>query len=55
MDVKELRSRLGMTQQQFAHEVGVSIRIVGYWESGKKKPSNLALARMRDVEKKHFT
>ncbi len=42
MDIKELRGRLGMTQEQLAREVGVSFKTVNRWERGKSKPSPMA-------------
>ena len=46
-DMAELRSKLGMTQEQFAAKVGVTFSTVNRWESGKSKPSPLA---MRQIE-----
>lgn len=37
--IKELRYRLGVTQGDFAQEVGVSQAQVSHWESGKGLPS----------------
>ena len=42
MNVKELREKLGMTQEQLAREVGVSFKTVNRWERGKSKPSPMA-------------
>lgn len=46
-----LRSALNLTQESFAHEVGVSVSQVSRWEAGTAKPSPLAvrvLERLRD-------
>lgn len=37
--MKKLRELLGMTQQEFAHFLGVGIATVWRWEHGKSKPS----------------
>jgi len=40
--IKELRSKLGLTQEQFAAKIGVTFSTVNRWESSKSKPSPLA-------------
>ena len=40
--IKELRSKLGLTQEQFAAKVGVTFSTVNRWENGKTVPSKLA-------------
>ena len=47
--VKELRSRLGLSQEKLAARLGVSLPTINRWEKGKAKPDILAL---RAVE--HF-
>lgn len=44
--IKELRTSLGLTQEQFAAKVGVTFTTVNRWENGKSKPSPLALKRI---------
>lgn len=39
MNVKEIRGKLLMTQQQFADAIGVTRCMVTLWESGKFKPT----------------
>jgi len=41
-DIKELRKRLNLTQQQLADRIGVDRITVIRWEAGQRKPSNLA-------------
>jgi putative transcriptional regulator len=50
--IKELRYRLGMTQEQFAVELGVTVSAVNRWENGKSQPSPLALKAMELLENK---
>jgi len=41
--VKEVRRQLGLSQEELAHELGVSFATVNRWENGKTAPSKLAL------------
>ena len=50
--VKELRFSLGMTQEQFAAELGVTAASVHRWESGRATPSPLALKVMQSLTQK---
>jgi len=47
--IRELRSRLGLTQEQFAAKVGVTFSTVNRWESGKSKPSPLAMRQIEEL------
>ena len=40
--VKEVRRQLGLSQEELAHELGVSFATVNRWENGKTKPSKMA-------------
>jgi len=42
MDIKALRSKLALTQEELAHKLGVSWGTIARWESGQGKPSKLA-------------
>ena len=42
--VKEVRRQLGLSQEELAHELGVSFATVNRWENGKTSPSKLAKA-----------
>ena len=42
-EIRTLRKERGQTQEEFAHEVGVTFATVNRWENGKSKPSRLAL------------
>jgi len=44
--VKELRSLLGLTQEQFAAKVGVTFSTVNRWENGRGLPSPLAMRQI---------
>lgn len=41
--VCETRQRLGLTQTQFAQELGVSFQSVNRWENGRTMPLPMAL------------
>jgi putative transcriptional regulator len=38
IDVRAIRGRLGMTQQQFAVRFGFSVNTVRHWEQGRRVP-----------------
>jgi transcriptional regulator with XRE-family HTH domain len=44
--IRDLRHKLGLTQEQFAAKVGVTFSTVNRWENGKSQPSPLALERI---------
>ncbi|WP_244475086.1 helix-turn-helix domain-containing protein [Methylobacterium sp. Leaf99] len=44
MDVRALRDRLGVTQEQFAHRYGLEVDAVRNWETGRRRPDAAALA-----------
>ena len=41
-EIRNLRKRLGLTQEEFAHAVAVTFSTVNRWENGHAKPSKLA-------------
>ena len=41
--VKEVRSQLGLSQEELARALGVSFATVNRWENGRTTPSRLAL------------
>ena len=51
MDVKAIRTKLGITQQEFAYRLGVALPTVARWEAGKNKPSRLAQKVIEEVMK----
>ncbi len=42
VDVKALRQRLGLTQQEFAQRFSFSVRSVQNWEQGRRSPEGPA-------------
>ena len=51
-EIIALRHALGLTQESFAHELGVVVSAVSRWENGHAKPSPLsskAIEALRDA------
>jgi len=48
--VKELRARLGLTQEQFAQKVGVTFSSVNHWENGKRTPQPFLIQRLVEMK-----
>jgi len=47
--VRELRNRLGLTQEKMAARLGVTFPTINRWENGRAKPSPLALKQIKDL------
>lgn len=45
--IRELRKRLGLTQEKCAARLGVTFSTLNRWENGHAKPSPLALKSIR--------
>lgn len=50
IDVLALRKEFGMTQQQFADMLDVSLRTVQSWEEGTRRPSSPAKSLLKRVQ-----
>jgi putative transcriptional regulator len=50
-DIKALRIRLGMTQEQFAHAYWLPIGTVRDWEQGRTRPDRPALALLALIDR----
>ena len=44
--IKEVRKQLGLSQEDLARRLGVSLATVNRWENGQSKPSKLAKAQV---------
>lgn len=54
--VKYVRTTLKLSQEDFAHELGVSFATINRWENGSYNPSRLAKKAFNDFcEKKNIT
>ena len=47
--IYELRQRLAITQEEFAHLIGVTVSTVNRWENGHNTPSRLARRVMHEL------
>ena len=47
--VRELRNRLGLTQEKMAARLGVTFPTINRWENGRAKPSPLAFKQIQDL------
>ena len=47
VDVKAIRQRLGKSQSEFAHMIGVSVSTLQNWEQGRRQPVGPARALLR--------
>ena len=50
--VKEVRVALGLTQEQFAAKIGVTVTTVNRWENDRGKPYPLAMRQLAKLQKK---
>lgn len=50
IDVKAVRTNLGMTQQEFAVRFGFSVNTQRHWERGSRRPEGPARAYLRVIE-----
>ncbi len=48
-DIKKFRTKKGLTQQQLASALNVSVTTVSRWESGLKEPSGSAAAILKSL------
>jgi putative transcriptional regulator len=47
VDVKAIRCRLGKSQTEFAHMIGVSVSTLQNWEQGRRRPEGPARALLK--------
>ena len=47
--IRTLRQKLGMTQEEFAHEIAVTVSTVNRWENAHSAPSRLARRALREL------
>lgn len=51
VDVKALRNRVAMTQEQFAARFGFSVATLRHWERGDRSPQGPALVLLNVIDK----
>jgi putative transcriptional regulator len=47
--IKEIRGRLGITQEKFAAKLGVTLPTINRWENGRTRPSPMAVQNLREL------
>jgi putative transcriptional regulator len=50
--IRTLRQRMQLTQEDFAHLIGVTFSTVNRWENGKSTPNRIASRLLIGLEKK---
>jgi putative transcriptional regulator len=50
--IRLLRQKLQLTQEDFAHLIGVTFSTVNRWENGKSAPNRIAYRLLAGLEKK---
>jgi len=51
VDVKQIRTRMDMTQQQFCAMFGIALGTLRHWEQGDRSPKGPALVLLNVVDK----
>jgi len=51
--VRAVRQRLGMSQERFAAEIGVSFSTVSRWENAHNEPSALSWRAIQGLARRH--
>jgi transcriptional regulator with XRE-family HTH domain len=49
-DRRRWTKRIGLTQEQFAREVGVTFSTVNLWENGHRRPQPYLMRRLLEME-----
>lgn len=47
--LKELRTDNGLSRSELAEKLGVSVRLIGYWENGERECDFKTLIKLADV------
>jgi len=50
LDIKHIREKYNLTQQQFAVMLGISVRTLRNWEQGRRVPEGTAMILLRVVD-----
>src|ERR1035437_7728018 len=49
-DVREIRERTSLSQSEFAHLIGVSVKTLQNWEQDRRRPTGPAAALLSIIE-----
>ena len=47
--IKKLRDKLDLTQEQFAHKVGVTFATINNWEKGNRAPHPFLFQKLLEI------
>ena len=47
--IRDIRERLGLTQEKFAAKLGVTLPTINRWENGRAEPSPMAIQNLREL------
>ena len=50
-EIKEIRDKYGLTQDQFAEMIGISLGTLRNWEQGRRHPEGPARVLLRIIDK----
>jgi putative transcriptional regulator len=50
-DPRKIRARMGLSQDDFAHLLGISVRTLQNWEQGRRAPTGPAMKLLRIAER----
>jgi len=51
IDVRAIRDKLGMTQEEFARQFGFSVNTLRHWEQGRRAPEGSARAYLLVIDR----
>jgi len=51
IDVRAIRTKLGMTQEEFARRFGFSVNTLRHWEQGKRQPEGPTRAYLLVIDR----
>jgi putative transcriptional regulator len=51
LDIKQIREKYNLTQEQFAAMLGISVRTLRNWEQGRRIPEGPAMVLLRVADK----
>jgi putative transcriptional regulator len=51
VDVRRIRTKLGMTQAEFAARFGFSVNTLRHWEQGKRRPEGATRAYLLVIDR----
>lgn len=52
LDIRALRQKVGLTQEEFAARFGISLGTLRHWERGDRRPHGTALVLLQVIDRK---